>query len=74
LHELQGNIEQHRDPQWKRYVRNCLVVAGILLTGVVPGLLMLALYSDTGNNRSAFFWRSKGENLVNECLSLRPEM
>lgn len=59
-------LGEHRDLTWKRYITNVLIVAGILLSGILPGLLALAAYNTTGNTagKSYRFWRTAGTNVT----------
>ena len=65
-------IRAHRDGPWTRYLRNVLVVGGILLTGVVPGLAALAIYTAVSDRQSMLFWRSHGNTLSKEINELLP--
>ena len=69
-------LKTHRDKAWHRYIRNTLVVAGILISGILPGLLALAIYRNTGHSdtKSAFFWKSAGDNTVNTLNKARPKL
>ena len=68
LNKTEQQLVEHRDPEWQRYVRNVLIAGAILITGILPGLLALAIYVNVGNNegKSYRFWQSTGENIVNQ--------
>lgn len=69
-------LQAHRDHEWILFVRNTLIVAGILLTGILPGLIALAVYANTGitEMKSCLFWRSKGANVVDKLMDERPDV
>lgn len=64
----------HRDPDWLRYTRNTVLAAGILLSGILPGLIALTIYANIGNSsvKSLLFWHSSGENVVGTYKQHRP--
>lgn len=71
--QLNTGVDQlklHRDPDLKRYIRTALIVGGILITGILPGLLVLLAYSKSGNTtgKSPYFWKSAGENVTDKLL------
>lgn len=53
----------HHDEPWKRYVKNTIFVAGIVLTGVSPALAYYTAFSDI---KSLKFWQSHDETVVEE--------
>lgn len=58
-HEL---LETHRDSKARRYVTNILAVFAIVATGILPGLLALALASKIqGKPVSMKFWVTEGQ-------------
>lgn len=64
-------LDQHRDQDWIRYVKNTVIASAILVTAVFPGLLFLIAYAKlTGN--SPYFWTTKGSTVVNELNKVRP--
>jgi hypothetical protein len=71
LNESEKQLVQHRDPTWQRYVRNVLIAGAILITGILPGLLALAIYVNVrdSDEKSYRFWQSAGENIVNKMNS-----
>lgn len=56
LNEAERVIQAHRDPKWKRYT---MIALSILVTGVLPGLGVLAYSAITGNTPK--FWQSSGQ-------------
>lgn len=73
LNQAETQIKEHRDPDWMRYVKNTLICAGILLTGILPGLIALALYVNTGTTvgKSFQFWHSRGERVVEQLKDMQ---
>ncbi len=67
-------LKDHRNSAWRRYVTNVLIVAGVLLSGILPGLLALAAYNTTGNTagKSYRFWRTAGTNVTENLKKLDP--
>ena len=61
----QNDLQEQRDPSWKRYFRACVTTLLILITGVVPGILGLAVYS-SATKRSSFF-QSCGADFANDA-------
>lgn len=55
LNEGERLIQAHRDPAWKRYT---MIALSILVTGILPGLGVLAYSAITGNTPK--FWQSSG--------------
>lgn len=67
LNTAEEELKLHRDPAWRRYVITTVTVASILITGILPGLIALAIYASVGGpGRSSMFWRSYSENVVGE--------
>ncbi|ETO93545.1 hypothetical protein [Legionella oakridgensis] len=62
LSESDQIIQAHRDPTWKRYTANALIVLGIILTAIIPGLVILA-----ASNQSLKFWQSSGQTFFQHC-------
>ncbi len=76
LNGAETELKIHCDPDWTRYVRNAVVIAGILLTGILPGLLALTAYRQIGNSalKSFSFWNSTGTNVYDALMSTpRPQ-
>lgn len=73
LDKAAGDLQQHRDPGWKLFVRNAVICGAILASGIIPGLLFLAAYTKvTGNSYS--FWSSQGTHYLHTANGLaRPE-
>jgi hypothetical protein len=76
LNEFEGKLKEHRDPAWKRFVMNALVLGGILISGILPGLIALSIYVNTGNKtgKSMLFWESRGAGLVKELKAEEPKV
>lgn len=73
LNEWEDVIKAHRDPAWKRYIRNAVIAVGALVSGL--GLVALAVYAkkdDTGT-KSMKFWKSRGENVVDSLKEEEPQ-
>ena len=75
LDRAESKLQEHRDPAWKRYATNALICAGILISGILPGLVALAVYANTGEKegKSMSFWTSHGKNVVNELRQCKSE-
>lgn len=72
LNEYELELGEHRDLQWQRYCKNALMVGLTLITGILPGLIALLIYVNTGETigKSIRFWQSRGETYVSgarEC-------
>lgn len=68
-------LKEHRDPSWRRYLKAALIAGGILLSGILPGLAVLAAYM-VNNKRelgSLCFWKSEGERFVDKLEEIKPE-
>ncbi|MBL7479245.1 hypothetical protein [Legionella bononiensis] len=63
LNDANEDIKQHKDPKWQRYIANTAAVLGIILTGILPGLAVLAIFSAVTGN-SPKFWQSKGQSFI----------
>lgn len=61
LNDANEVFKQHTDPFWKRFVTNTVAVIGIIITGILPGLLALAVIS-SATGRSPKFWQTRGED------------
>jgi hypothetical protein len=68
LNDANEVFKQHQDPKWQRYVTNTVAVIGIILTGVLPGLIALAVIS-SATGRSPKFWQSRGEDFADKSRS-----
>jgi len=64
LDEFDQDIKKHRDGPWGRYVANVVKIAAIILTGILPGLLVLSILAKS--RHSMKFWQSHGEQFYNE--------
>ncbi|WP_133128521.1 hypothetical protein [Legionella nagasakiensis] len=60
LNESDQLIQAHRDPAWKRYMTNALIVLSILT--IIPGLVIFAVSS-----HSPKFWQSSGQTFFQNC-------
>ena len=67
LHKADKDISLHRDPEWKRYTRNTIAVLGIVLTGIVPGLAILAIAAQL-RGTSLKFWTSSGQTFFKTAI------
>jgi hypothetical protein len=65
LNKADKDIGIHRDSKWKRYTANTIAVLGIILTGVLPGLAVLAIVSAV-RGKSAKFWQSEGQGFFDK--------
>jgi hypothetical protein len=66
-----NKIVKHRDAAWPRYFANVLKAIGIVLTGVLPGLVMLGLASKH-HGKSVKYWQSHGETFFNATQKEKP--
>ncbi|WP_058478189.1 hypothetical protein [Legionella steigerwaltii] len=66
LDKYEENFIAHDDPDLVRYRRNAVIAAGILLSFIFPGLIVLAIYTNVGLSsvKSCYFWQSSGQNAV----------
>ncbi|KTD55883.1 hypothetical protein Lsan_3435 [Legionella santicrucis] len=65
LNEAERLIQAHRDPAWKRYT---MIALSILVTGILPGLGVLAYSAITGNTPK--FWQSSGQTFFQSAKKL----
>ncbi|WP_115702971.1 hypothetical protein [Legionella sainthelensi] len=65
LNEGERLIQAHRDPAWKRYT---MIALSILVTGILPGLGVLAYSAITGNTPK--FWQSSGHTFFQRAKKL----
>ncbi|RUR10692.1 hypothetical protein [Legionella sp. km772] len=61
LNEADKVLSEHRDPAWKRYLTNTVVVLSIILTGVIPGLAVLL------SGSTPKFWQSSGQTFFQKA-------
>ncbi|ABQ55280.1 AAA family ATPase [Legionella pneumophila] len=60
-------LAEHRDPEWKRYVKNCLIAIGVICTGIIPGIVALMAYSTLkGKSSPMFFTNSAGKEYTDK--------
>ncbi len=71
LTDKEATLKLHRDPAWKAYFKACLAVVSILVTGVVPGIVGLAVYTLSTKKSPWFFAHSHGEQFIEEARSLQ---
>ena len=57
-------ITLHRDPVWKRYAANAMRIIAIILTGIIPGLILLS------QSRFAF-WQPKGAAFIDAIKKIK---
>ena len=65
LKNADAGLKQHRDAEWIKYF-NASVVALVVCTGILPGLLVLLTYAAVKGNPFRLFTQSKGEQFVNK--------
>lgn len=53
-------ISKHRDPLWRQFVKDALAILAILITGIVPGMIYLAIKKP---------WQSQGARFFKEAIS-----
>ena len=63
-------ITDHRDPVWKRYLLNTVKLLCIILTGILPGLAVWAIYSASTESSSPWFWQSHGLRFFNAAKTI----
>ena len=66
LNRINNDVKEHRDPAWMRYCNECLLVIGIVCTGIIPGLIALLGYSIYSGKSPLFFSQSKGEQYIDQ--------
>ncbi|MDI1352670.1 MAG: hypothetical protein PSV35_07890, partial [bacterium] len=70
MQRCDAQLKQHRDPEWKRYLKNCLVAIGVVCSLIVPGIIALIAYSSyTGKSSPLFFSNSIGGEYVDKVKS-----
>lgn len=62
LNKNNKKLGEHRDPDWKRYAKTCLIAIGVICTGIIPGIIALVAYSCYKEKASPlFFTNSTGK-------------
>lgn len=76
LDKYEDKFVTHNDPDWIRYTKNTVIAAGILLSFIFPGIVVLAIYTHVGLSsvKSCFFWQSAGQNAVESLNEHRPDL
>ncbi|CEG56931.1 coiled-coil domain-containing protein [Legionella fallonii] len=65
LKKADVELKQHRDAEWIKYF-NASMVALVVCTGILPGLLVLLTYAAVKGNPFRLFTQSKGEQFVDK--------
>ncbi|WP_058528424.1 hypothetical protein, partial [Legionella londiniensis] len=68
LNQANAALKQHRDSAWITFSKTCLAAIAIIITGIVPGLVALGIYSMKTGQSPLLFSQSKGHHYINECL------
>ncbi len=74
LNGYEDTLKEHRDSGWMRFAKDAIVAGGILISGILPGLIVLAIYSQLVPRRSLAFWQPQSRVLLNEFKEDMPEM
>lgn len=76
LNEVAGELKTHRDGALFRFIRNVVIAAGILISGILPGLIMLHAYRRAGNSslKSLSFWESTGATVTHKLKNIEPAL
>ncbi|CEK10511.1 coiled-coil domain-containing protein [Legionella hackeliae] len=70
LSRMEDKLNLHRDSGFKRFLGGCLVIISIIVTGVLPGIGLLA-YSTFADKKLSFFsTKTKGNLFVEEARKL----
>lgn len=67
LDKADSVIKQHRDASWKRFTLNTIAILGIIISGILPGLAILAIASAI-SGKSPMFWKSSGETFFKKSI------
>lgn len=67
LHQQEKTLKTFNDPTWQWYCKVCFAALVIACTGVIPGLVGLAVYSKASGRSPLFFTKSEGENFTADC-------
>lgn len=74
LKTSEQQLSEHRDPAWSRYAKNCLIVIGLVCTGIIPGIVALLSYAGIKGKSPLFFSQSQGEQFVAQAEQLTPKV
>ncbi|KTC86607.1 hypothetical protein [Legionella brunensis] len=76
LTRIENDLNLHRDPTWKRYLRTCLAIVGILASGVVFGMAGMVLYSKFADKKVSYFFsqQTQGNEFVEEINQLEASL
>lgn len=77
VHNFKTDLEQaealtvHRDAKWKRYAASCSAALAIIVTGIIPGLITLLIYSKVSGKGNPLFFNhfTRGEVYRSQCNS-----
>lgn len=72
INTIQDNLKAHRDPQWVRYFKACMVAIALICTGIIPGLMALTAYAAYTKQSPLFFTQSHGERYINQLEAISP--
>ncbi|ASQ46065.1 coiled-coil domain-containing protein [Legionella clemsonensis] len=70
LPDIEAKLGLHRDSAWKRFVKGCLVILGVIATGVVPGVGLFVYSKLTSKSPSFFSTQTRGSAFIEECQKL----
>jgi hypothetical protein len=62
-----NTLKTHRDSMFHRYMIACFSILGIVLTGIVPGVASLLIYSAVKGKGVLSFFNTRGEEYITEC-------
>ncbi|KTC95663.1 hypothetical protein Lfee_2414 [Legionella feeleii] len=76
LYSANATLVKHHDEGWKHFTKNAALILGIILTGILPGLLVVGAIALTGY--SPKLWQSSGQTFFQqakkEIESNRPDL
>ncbi|WP_058448824.1 hypothetical protein [Legionella jamestowniensis] len=74
LTAIEHKLSLHRDPQWKRFLKQSLIIIGVIATGIVPGVGLLIYSSFTNKPPSFFSTKARGGAFVEECHNIEKRL
>lgn len=74
LSRINNTLKAHRDPEWVRYFKACMVTIAVICTGIIPGLIALSAYATYTKSSPLFFTQSHGARYLNQIEAITPSI
>ena len=66
-----SDIKKRRSPEWTAYCKACLAIVAIIITGIIPGVALLATYSAI-TKKSPLFFITSGQQYIEDIKRNSP--